>query len=214
MSRCDRCGGKDHATSGHDAWAADVLATQRADSLRAAARCSFVHPNGSRCDLLAVLGQPYCEAHPPGLELRDDVAAALASGAKRRAGLRMSESLDVEALLTFEPESNYSTQVLTGRPQKPFLPRGLMLWGVAGRNLQAMLVGRNNELVASFGLVPAEWFMTSQSFEQVVKAHAEGVEPGRGWGHWSTAHPGMLVRLVFDQPVDGGVRALMWGWST
>lgn len=199
MSRCDRCGGKDHATMGHDAWAADVLASQRSESYAAAGIGD--EPHGP--DLLRTeIRDSFREKFGPAA---DEAATMI------RAGQRMSSSLDFEALLTFEPESQYSDYVLTGRPQKPFLPRGLMLWGVAGMNLRAALVSVHDTINIGCGLVPAEWFATSQSFEQVLKAHAEGNGPGRGWGHWPTVHPGQMVRLLFDRPLSGSVRALMWG---
>lgn len=185
MSRCDRCGGKDHPTIGHDAYERERLAGAVVDAV------------GDELD--RALG-------PMPLSDEAERAASMI-----RAGQRMSSSLDFEALLTFEPESQYSDHVLTGRPQKVFLPRGLMLWGVAGMNLRAALVSVHDTINIGCGLVPAEWFATSQSFEQVLKAHAEGNGPGRGWGHWPNVHPGQMVRLLFDRPLSGSVRALMWG---
>jgi hypothetical protein len=120
-------------------------------------------------------------------------------------------ALNVEALLAFENRETMTT--LESQPQKPFKPRGLMLWNAAHLNVEAMTIGRDQQLVVSFGKVPALWFMQSQTYEQVVAAHAEGKEPGRGWGHWDQLYPGILVRLQFDGLVDG-VRALMWGYST
>ena len=118
--------------------------------------------------------------------------------------------MNVEALLAFEYDHPQSP-LLVAKPQKPFQPRGLMLWDVGLLNVQAALIGTNHELLCSFGLVPARWFAVQQSFDAVMRAQNAG--DAAAWGHWSVCHPGMLVRLVFDGPADR-VKALMWGHSS
>lgn len=113
----------------------------------------------------------------------------------------------LEGLLTFEPNG---PTTLLANAQRVFRPQGLMLWGVKDHNVESALIGRNLELVASFGLVPAAWFAVSANYDQVVRSFAEGKDPGRGWGSWSTVYPGQQVRLIFDRDARD-VRALMWG---
>lgn len=104
------------------------------------------------------------------------------------------------------------SRFLEAAPQMIFKPRGLMLWGAEELNVEAVVIGHQPQLAVSYGQVPALWFMGSQNYEQVVAAHAEGKEPGQGWGSWDDLYPGLLVRLSFDRPARG-VRALMWGHS-
>jgi len=122
---------------------------------------------------------------------------------------------DDEALLPFDFEPKRNPSMLIARVQRPFTPKGLMLWNVDGLDIEAILLGRDLQLVCSFGRIPAAWFAVSQSFEQVVQSFADGKDPGKGWGRWSTAWPGGEIQLRFDN-VPGGiladnVRALMWG---
>lgn len=116
-------------------------------------------------------------------------------------------SFDVEALVPFERRDG-NVFVLIAAPQKPFLPRGLMLWDVGLLNVSAALIGRDLQLVCAFGDVPARWFNVQKSFEAVVLAQSAG--DAAGWGHWTTCYPGQLIQLRFDGPASR-VQALMWG---
>lgn len=118
---------------------------------------------------------------------------------------------DKQALLTFERVTS-DGRMFQAEPMKPFHPRGLMLWDVGTLQLEAMTIGRDDQLVVSFGRVPARWFTVAQSFEQLCESVLQGVEPP-SWGTWDPLYPGIRVRLVFDGPADG-VQALMWGLST
>ncbi len=127
------------------------------------------------------------------------------------------QSLDRESLLTFRhggeigKAGGFGNDTLIGETQRPFIPKGLMLWNVGYLQVEAALIGTDLQLVCSFGKVPAAWFATQQSFEAVVLAQRAG--DAAGWGHWRTVHPGVYVRLQFDGPA-AHVRALMWGLST
>lgn len=115
-------------------------------------------------------------------------------------------TLNLQAVLPFERESE---RTLIARPQRPFQTRGLMLWDVGTLQLEAVLTSTTLELVCAFGPVPARWFTVAESFEQLELAVRDGKEPP-GWGTWSTAHPGQIIRLHFDGPC-AAVQALMWG---
>lgn len=140
---------------------------------------------------------------------------------RRRSLARIKPPEPREALLTFDGGSyGPNSRVLVAHPQRPFKPRGLMLWNAEHLNVEAAIIGNSEQIIASCGSVPARWFMTSQNYEQVVAALEAGNEPGRGWGTWDVLRPGILCRLIFDGPVTGAassskdVRALMWGHST
>ena len=150
--------------------------------------------------------------------LFDAEADAELTRAEQEAGLprlprfsRRPHVLNQEALLPFEPAGDGYT--LSANPQKPFKPRGLMLWGSPpGLNVRAVTIGAQGQLLVSWGLVPALWFEQAQTFEQVVAARAQGKEPA-SWGSWDEFYPGVMARLIFDAPA-GLVRAVMWGHST
>jgi hypothetical protein len=135
-------------------------------------------------------------------------------GRRRRALAHVKPPQPREGLLTFDPPYAPGTLTLTASPQRPFKPRGLMLWNVGEIEVEAALIGNQGQLVASCGRIPGQWFATSQNFEQVCEALKAGKEPARGWGDWDALYPGVLVRLTFSYPVDAfspHVRALMWG---
>jgi len=100
---------------------------------------------------------------------------------------------------------------LEASPQRPFKPRGLMLWDAGDLNVEATYVGNCEQLLCSWGKVPAAWWSTQASFEEVCKALADGKEAA-SWGTWDSAHPGVRVRLTFDGDCSR-VRAVMWGLS-
>jgi len=174
--------------------------------------------DASVCPANALPGSDYCAHHtgkPRGadLEIADLIGDDGGDDDSRRRSHRFvlpPPALDREALLPFEVRGGWT---LMASPQKPFKPRGLMLWNAAHLSVEAMVIGVTHQVVASFAKVPALWFMTSQNYEQVVAARAEGKEPGQGWGSWDAVYPGMLVRLDFDGPA-ADVKALMWGYST
>ncbi len=118
-----------------------------------------------------------------------------------------------EALLSFQLHHDHDgvreRTRLEAWTQKPFQPRGLMLWDVDHAQLEMLTIGAHHELLCSFGPLPARWFTAAASFEQVAKAVAEGKEPP-SWGSWSAVFPGQLVRLVFDRKLDAP-QAVMWG---
>lgn len=167
---------------------------------------------------------PYsCEVH--GWEgdepcLLCEEAAGTSPRARRRYYHPPAKPTQREGLLTFEHDGGYwpGNLTLVASPWKVFKPAGLMLWNVAGLYVEAAIIGNQHQLVASCGAIPAEWFTTSQNFEQVVRALKEGKEPGRGWGDWDRLYPGVMVRLLFKKPptyrepaVPEAVKALMWG---
>lgn len=131
--------------------------------------------------------------------------------AGRRGWLRPAPPpvFDVEGLLTFE-RSSTNPRIFEASPQRSFKPRGLLLWDVGTLSIEAATIGRDHQLVQSWPAIPARFFATALSFEQLQQMAREGREPSGAWGSWHAAHPGMLVRLVFDGDASA-VQACMWG---
>lgn len=126
-----------------------------------------------------------------------------------------------EALCPFRHGAPHAEDCLVALPQRTFLPRGLMLWGVPDGACVNIFVGRDLELVVEYGPIPAKWFAALDSFAQVAAAVDAGKEPP-GWGKWDIVRPGLIIRLEFSKHnalsrLDGGrlnageIQALMWG---
>src|SRR6185369_1898722 len=63
-------------------------------------------------------------------------------------------------------------------PQRPFLPRGLMLWGVPdGATLEQAVIGQELQVLVSASGVPAKFFAMAKSYEELAKRVDEGCEP-------------------------------------
>jgi len=122
----------------------------------------------------------------------------------------------VEALCPFEwVEGGYTLQACL---QRPFQPKGLMLWDVPPHTQLLIFIGTNVELIASFGPIPARWFSAWESFQQVAAKIDQGLEPP-AWGKFDFVHPGVMIRLRFDgfgtsRPPEGyeKIEAVMWGY--
>lgn len=121
---------------------------------------------------------------------------------------------DEETLLPFEAGGTRKlpNHILIAETHRVFKPRGLMIWNAGELQVQAVYLGRNVEVLCSFGKVPAAWWESARTFEAVVSMLANGQQPGAAWGTWSQIYPGQQVRLEFDGPA-AHVRALMWGHS-
>jgi hypothetical protein len=157
------------------------------------------------CPRNALAGSDFCDEHQPRVvAVVPPVlvpAPALPPGA-----IASKPKLDVEALMPFEASGG---QTLLASPQKPFKPRGLMLWDAPpSLNVECIVIGNMHQVLVAYGKVPALWFQQAQTFEQVVAARAAGQEPA-SWGSWDALYPGVMVRLEFDGPAN--VRAVMWG---
>lgn len=114
---------------------------------------------------------------------------------------------DVETLCTFEATSEMMLQAM---PLRPFKPSGLLLWDVPGKETVRAFVGTDMQLEATFEPVPARWFAHWRSFSEILRAIAEGLEPP-GWGEWNLVYPGVIIRLIFSEPIARDVQAVMWG---
>lgn len=130
----------------------------------------------------------------------------------------------LKALLPFRDSPNlYGDNYVEWEcvPQEPFLPSGLMIWNAPEMStIEIILIGNRVELVAGIGPIPAKWFTTQDSYEQVWKAQLEGKEPA-GWGDFHIIGVGMRVRIRMashrSYPANKEkwekVQLLMWGHS-
>jgi hypothetical protein len=98
---------------------------------------------------------------------------------------------------------------LQGVAQRPFRPRGVMLWDVPERARVHIFRGTDLQGLISFGQIPARWFMQWKSFAEIVRDLDAGKEPP-AWGTWDTFAPGVMLRLLFDQPVPDA-QGIVWG---
>jgi len=79
-------------------------------------------------------------------------------------------------------------------PQRPFKPRGLYIVGElsTGDRLAQAYVGQDCRTLCSCEGVPAHFFATARSYEQIARAVADGQELP-GWGDWGIAYPGVQI---------------------
>ena len=104
--------------------------------------------------------------------------------------------------------------------REAFRPRGLLIWNAPdGAVVEHIKIGVQGQLVAAVGAIPAQWFATAQSYEQVWDAHRRGIDPP-GWGDFQIAAVAMLIQIRLTHPGRGvpheewqRVQLLMWGQS-
>lgn len=121
-------------------------------------------------------------------------------------------------LLPFRPpeDTGYDglgyRRVYTAEPQVIFKPKGLMLWGeLDDAEVTHVKIGRDYQLVATWGPIPARWFSMAKSYEEVMKAFEEGKDPP-GWGEFNVIQLGMHVEVLIDSKKKlGPTQILMWG---
>jgi hypothetical protein len=121
--------------------------------------------------------------------------------------------------LTFQrcllPFDSASGGVYQAQAQRPFVPRGLAVWGAPpGAMLAFATCGQQLQLVASLGSVPARFFASGDSYEQIAKQLDAGAEPP-AWCDWDPVEPGVYIRLTFTEldgkPLQTAVELAMWG---
>lgn len=115
------------------------------------------------------------------------------------------------ALLPFE----WCGTVFVGRPQKPFKPKGLIIWGAPMAAKVNAKIGINLQGVLAFGGIPAAWFATGENYQQILAKLEAGIQ-APDWITWDLCTVGLMVEVaVFFEgryfgPADG-VEILMWG---
>jgi len=95
------------------------------------------------------------------------------------------------ALLGFD----FSGEVFFAETWRPFLPRGLLIWGApAGAVVDYALIDTCEQVRAGPSPVPAKFFATGQNFEQLAAQLDAGNEPPV-WIHWPKLLPGMRCQV-------------------
>jgi len=104
----------------------------------------------------------------------------------------------------------------TARPQLPFNPRGLVIYGAPlDARLHAVMIGRDYQIGITSSPIPVRWFMEGKTFAEIVKLLDEGKELP-SWADWSRCPVGAEIRITLTTrdgiPLSAeGVDVLMWG---
>lgn len=104
-------------------------------------------------------------------------------------------------------------RIFSSQPQCIFKPRGLMIWGAPDdADVQQIWIGKNLQVVAALGPIPAKWFSMAQSYEQVELALAAGTEPP-SWPDFEAARAAMNVQVNISSQnkLPPGIKLVMWG---
>lgn len=107
-----------------------------------------------------------------------------------------------------------SADVYSEQVQRPFLPKGLIIWGATGDTLvHGVRVGNMSELdVGGCSPVPGLYFAQGRSFEEIVRLAEAGElvlsTAARQQLEMHEALPGTLVVVSISGPYD---RLCMWG---
>src|SRR5512138_1430869 len=88
----------------------------------------------------------------------------------------------------------YSVHEFIAEPFRAFRPMGLLIWNVPEQSTIRCEITSNVEIVSSFDAVPARWFASAKSFEQLAESLQDGKEPPT-WCDWHVVCPGQWVRL-------------------
>ena len=125
----------------------------------------------------------------------------------------------VRVLLPFLPYGPGGS--FLAKPQMPFKPDGLAIWGaeLAQANINLILIGNRIEGVANVGPVPASFFalLPGQGYQEVVAMLERGDGP-KSFQDFGTVMPGVCVQIEVTRagkvlgPADG-IELAMWGRS-
>lgn len=101
--------------------------------------------------------------------------------------------------------------------QRPFKPRGLLIWGAPkGATLRHHVIGCDCQVLFSGTPVPVKFFETAKNYEQVAKLLEQGIELP-SWCDWDSCGVGSMIRLTINDrqgnPIgpEVGIELVMWG---
>ena len=122
----------------------------------------------------------------------------------------------MRALLPFV----WSDGAFYGRPQRPFRPKGLIIWGAPRGSTVYAFIGCNVEGVVSYSGIPAKWFASGESYQQIRAKLEAGIEVP-DWMTWDTCDVGIDIRIELRDAADSartlgpadGIELLQWGES-
>jgi hypothetical protein len=121
-----------------------------------------------------------------------------------------------QALLPFQ----WYGRGFIARPQRPFKPKGLVIWDAPkGAEFYQGVINNELQLLVGIGGIPARFFAYGDSYEQIAAKLDAGLAPP-AWGTWCTIDVGQEVRIEIGLPgaerclgPDDGVSIAMWGLS-
>jgi hypothetical protein len=125
----------------------------------------------------------------------------------------------VRVLLPFEPDGPGGS--FLAKPQMPFRPDGLAIWGaeLAQASVTKIFNGNTIEGVAALGPVPAQFFALKpgQGYQELAEL-VEAGEPPKSWIDFGTCRHGCYLQIEVTRagkvlgPADG-IEIAMWGRS-
>lgn len=124
-------------------------------------------------------------------------------------------------MLPFERKEDFGGEIFGWRrlylaqPQVPFKPRGLMIWGAPDdADVTQIWIGRNLQVVAALGPIPAKWFSMAQSYEQVERLLKEGIEPP-SWPDFNVVMIAQYVEvhIASKEKLTDNTKIVMWGFG-
>lgn len=105
----------------------------------------------------------------------------------------------------------------TSQPQRPFTPRGLLIWGLTGgETLAHCVIAQSLQVLVSVDPVPARFFAQGASYEHIARLIAEQNETP-AWCDWDRIQVGCVARLELRARdgralgPDDGIELCMWG---
>jgi hypothetical protein len=127
---------------------------------------------------------------------------------------RGARGMLMRALLPFV----WSDGAFYGRPQRPFRPKGLIIWNAPPLATVYAFVGCTVEGVVAYGGIPAKWFASGESYQQIRAKLESGIEVP-DWMTWDTCQPGIDIRIEVRDGFDShrmlgpgdGIELLQWG---
>lgn len=104
-------------------------------------------------------------------------------------------------------------------PDRPFKPRGLIIWGApAGAQVRMALLDQREQVLRSADGIPARFFASGDSFEEIAKQLDAGKEPP-AWVDFDMIDGWAMLRVVISSSEgmglsDGdGLELVLWGYS-
>ncbi len=100
------------------------------------------------------------------------------------------------------------TRIYKGIPAVPFKPCGLMVWGVDNHTLITSVVVSNEETLLSHDPIPAQFFATAKSYEELEEMAKEDKITLPTWCNFAACSPSSLVRVGVKGNIDN---LCFWG---
>jgi hypothetical protein len=104
-------------------------------------------------------------------------------------------------------------------PYRAFRPQGLLIWNPPAKSVICCEITNSKQIQSSYDMVPAAWFATAKSFEQLAAEIESGKELA-AWCTWDSVYPGQTIKLEILSynthtpftPNDG-IELVMWGYT-